>query len=92
MPLSQPRLYDEPIADRLQSFGRDRRFDGAVLARRTGLAGLEEMIEARQLDCLDVQVAAGPEGFGDLREVFLRGDLQVFFAVQRQNGDRKSVV
>ncbi len=43
------------------------------------------MIQARQLDRLDVPVAARLEGLLDLREVFLRGDLQVFFAVDRQD-------
>src|SRR5262249_55276025 len=83
---SPARLLDDPIPDGLEHLGRDGGLDPGVFARRARLAGLEEVVEAWELDRLDVPVAAGLEGLADLREVLLRRDLQVLLAVDRQDG------
>ena len=58
----------------------------AYSARCAGLAGLEQVIQAGELERFDVPVSALLEGLVDLREVFLGRNLQIFFAVDRQHG------
>src|SRR5579863_9539003 len=76
---------DDPIPDQLEHFGRHRLFDLAVFRGRTGLAMLEQVVEAGKFLDRKVGVAAFLERLLDRRQILLWIDLQVLFAVDCQD-------
>lgn len=79
-------MGEEPVGDGLEGFGGEGFFDGGVFGGRAGVGVLEEMVEFGELADVGIFVAGIGEGFLDERHVDLRGDLQIFLAVEDEYG------
>src|SRR5690606_9221949 len=83
--LCGPRSTLFPYTTLFRSRRRDGLLDLRVLGRRAGLRGLEQVVEARELDDRHVPVAALLERFADRGEVGIRRHLEVQGAVEGEH-------
>ena len=77
---------DHPVGQHLEDGLGNRLLDVGVLRRRAGRRGLEQVVEVRELDELDLRIPGRLQGLLDLAEVLLRRHLQILLAVEGQDG------
>ena len=83
-PPSSVFLLLYPIANGLQCQGSNRFLDGFVLAERSALRGLKQMVQSRQLNNCYLVITSLVETLFDLGQIQLRINLSVLLSVDGQ--------